>query len=128
MSGAVRTVLIADDDPDIRRLIELAVQRAGFTVLASVGDGQAALDAAAVQLPHLAILDVSMPQVTGLQVCAALRAEHGDALRVLILSANAEVSAVQAGLAAGADTYLPKPFALRELRAKLGELLADPVC
>ncbi len=68
------TVVVADDDPDIRALVELAVVRAGHTVLASVADGVAALSAASLHRPDLLILDVSMPKMSGLQVCEQLRA------------------------------------------------------
>ncbi len=119
------TVVVADDDPDIRALVELAVVRAGHTVLASVADGVAALSAASLHRPDLLILDVSMPKMSGLQVCEQLRANPATAgLRVLILSADAQHTAVQAGLDAGAGAYLPKPFSLRELRAQITELLS----
>lgn len=119
------TVVVADDDPDIRALVELAVGRSGHTVLASVADGVAALAAASLHRPDLLILDVSMPKMSGLQVCEQLRAEPATAgLRVLILSADAQHTAVQAGLDAGADAYLPKPFSLRELRAQIAQLLS----
>lgn len=118
------TVVIADDDPDIRALIELAVQRAGHTVLASVADGDAALTAVLAHVPDMAILDVSMPKLTGLQVCARLRVNPVTApVKILILSAAAEAEAQRSGLDAGADAYLPKPFALRALRAQITELL-----
>jgi len=118
------TVVIADDDPDIRALIELATQRAGHTVLASVADGEAAWAAANTHLPDLVILDVCMPKLTGLQVCERLRADARTVrLRILLVSANAQDSAAHSGLVAGADAYLPKPFTLRSLRTKIAELL-----
>ncbi len=119
------TVVIADDDPDIRTLIELATQRAGHTVVASVADGEAALSAVTTHLPDLVILDVSMPRLTGLQVCAQLRAQPVTAgVRVLIVSANAHTSAVEAGFAAGANAYIAKPFSLRALRGQIADLVA----
>lgn len=126
------TVVIADDDVDIRRLVEMAVRRAGATVAASVGDGLAASAAVAEHVPDLAILDVSMPGRTGLEVCRDLRAHPATKdVRVLILSAAVQPEAVEAGRAAGADEYALKPFSPRTLAEKVRIMLAgagsDPV-
>ena len=108
--SAVR-VLVADDEDDIRALVALAVRKAGCVVVGSVADGAAALDLARAELPELAVLDVSMPGATGLEVCTALRADPATAaIRILLLSAGASLEDVAAGLAAGADAYLAKPF------------------
>ena len=108
--SAVR-VLVADDEDDIRALVGLAVRKAGCTVIGSVADGAAALDLARAERPDLAVLDVSMPGATGLEVCAALRVDPATAgSRILLLSAGASLEDVAAGLAAGADAYLAKPF------------------
>ena len=116
-------VLVADDEDDIRALVALAVGKAGCTVLASVADGSAALDVARVQLPDLAVLDVSMPGATGLEVCSALRADPATAgIRILLLSAGASLDDVAAGLAAGADAYLAKPFRVADLVAQVRSL------
>jgi DNA-binding response OmpR family regulator len=118
-------VLVADDEPDIRNLVCLAVGKAGGTVVASVGDGAAALAAAREQAADLAVLDVSMPAATGLEVCAALRADPATAaIRVLLLSAGASEDDVARGLAAGADAYLAKPFAVAALVEQVRALLA----
>jgi DNA-binding response OmpR family regulator len=104
-------VLVADDEDDIRALVGLAVGKAGCRVIGSVADGAAALDLARAELPDLAVLDVSMPGATGLEVCAALRADPATAaIRILLLSAGASLDDVARGLAAGADAYLAKPF------------------
>jgi DNA-binding response OmpR family regulator len=109
-------VLVADDEDDIRALVGLAVGKAGCTVVASVADGSAALAAARADLPDLAVLDVSMPGATGLEVCAELRADPATAgIRILLLSAGASLDDVARGLAAGADAYLAKPFAVTGL-------------
>ena len=109
--GAPPRILVADDEEDIRALVCLAVGKAGGTVVASVADGHAALAAARADLPDLAVLDVSMPGATGLEVCAALREDPTTArIRVLLLSAGASLDDVARGLAAGADAYLSKPF------------------
>jgi DNA-binding response OmpR family regulator len=122
--SAVR-VLVADDEDDIRALVALAVRKAGCTVVASVADGAAALDSARTELPGLAVLDVSMPGATGLEVCAALRADPVTAgIRILLLSAGASLEDVAAGLAAGADAYLAKPFQVSGLVHQVRTLTA----
>ena len=104
-------VLVADDEDDIRDLVCLAVTKAGGAVVDAVADGTTALAAARRELPDLAVLDVSMPGATGLEVCTALRDDPATAgIRVLLLSAGASLDDVARGLAAGADAYLAKPF------------------
>ena len=116
-------VLVADDEDDIRGLVTLAVRKAGCVVVGSVADGPAALDLARAELPDLAVLDVSMPGATGLEVCAALRADPVTAgVPVLLLSAGASADDVARGLAAGADAYLAKPFSVAGLVAQVREL------
>jgi DNA-binding response OmpR family regulator len=118
-------VLVADDEDDIRALVALAVRKAGCSVVASVADGAAALDLARVELPELAVLDVSMPGATGLEVCAALRADPATTgIRILLLSAGASPDDVAAGLAAGADAYLAKPFQISGLVQQVQALTA----
>jgi DNA-binding response OmpR family regulator len=122
--SAVR-VLVADDEDDIRALVALAVRKAGCVVVASVADGAAALDLARAELPELAVLDVSMPGATGLEVCIALRADPATAaIRILLLSAGASPEDVAAGLAAGADAYLAKPFQVSGLVRQVHALVA----
>jgi DNA-binding response OmpR family regulator len=109
-------VLVADDEDDIRELVCLAVAKAGCTVTASVADGAVALATARTDLPDLAVLDVSMPGATGLEVCAALREDPATAgIRILLLSAGASPDDVGRGLSAGADAYLAKPFQISAL-------------
>jgi DNA-binding response OmpR family regulator len=121
---AVR-VLVADDEDDIRALVVLAVRKAGCTVVGTVADGAAALDLARVERPDLAVLDVSMPGATGLEVCTALRADAATAgIRILLLSAGASLEDVAAGLAAGADAYLAKPFQVSGLVHQVRALTA----
>ena len=90
-------------------------------MVAAVADGTAALAAARADLPDLAVLDVSMPGATGLEVCAALRADPATAgIRILLLSAGASLDDVARGLAAGADAYLAKPFSVAGLVPRSG--------
>ena len=122
--SAVR-VLVADDEDDIRGLVCLAVAKAGCTVIGSVPDGDVALSTARSELPDLAVLDVSMPGATGLEVCAALRADPATAgIRILLLSAGASPDDVARGLAAGADAYLAKPFQVSALVRQVKALTA----
>jgi DNA-binding response OmpR family regulator len=109
-------VLVADDEDDIRALVCLAVTKAGCTVTSSVADGSTALATARADVPDLVVLDVSMPGATGLEVCAALRADPAtQGIRILLLSAGASLEDVARGLAAGADAYLAKPFGVAGL-------------
>jgi DNA-binding response OmpR family regulator len=118
-------VLVADDEEDIRLLVSVAVRKAGCTVVAAVADGTEALTTAREELPDLVVLDVSMPGATGLEVCAALRADTATSgCRVLLLSAGASTDDIARGLAAGADAYLPKPFTVAGLVAQVRALTA----
>ncbi len=109
-------MLVADDEDDIRGLVGVAVRRAGCDLVASVADGTSALTSARAVRPDLVVLDVSMPGRTGLEVCTALRADPVTAgTRVLLLSAGASDDDVTRALAAGADAYLAKPFAVTAL-------------
>lgn len=123
-SSPVR-VLVADDEDDIRALVCLAVARAGCTVTAAVADGTVALAAARADMPGLAVLDVSMPGATGLEVCTELRADPDTAgVRILLLSAGASRDDALRGLAAGADAYLAKPFGVAALVSQIRALTA----
>ncbi|MCZ2857713.1 response regulator transcription factor [Blastococcus sp. VKM Ac-2987] len=116
-------VLVADDEDDIRELVALAVRKAGCQVVTTAPDGGTALAAARSQLPDLAVLDVSMPGMTGLEICAALRADPATAgVRIVLLSAGASPDEVARGLAAGADAYLAKPFTVAGLVRQVREL------
>ena len=118
-------VLVADDEDDIRALVCVAVAKAGCTVTSSVADGSTALATARAELPDLAVLDVSMPGATGLEVCTALRADPDTAgIRILLLSAGASLDDVARGLAAGADAYLAKPFGVADLVHQVRTLTA----
>ncbi len=119
------TVVIADDDADIRNLVTVAAGRAGLVIAASEADGAAALNAINDLRPDLAILDVAMPEMSGLQVCRAIRASDDLAtIKVLLLSAAVQEEAVTAGVDAGADLYVHKPFSPRSLTEQIRGLLA----
>lgn len=117
-----RRVVIADDDPDIRGLIRISCRKAGLTVVAETADGDDALAAILRERPELAILDVSMPGMSGLQVCRHLREDDSLAeVRILLLSAAVDEHSIRAGLEAGANDYLAKPFSPRQLAVSLAE-------
>jgi two-component system, OmpR family, response regulator MprA len=114
-------ILVVDDDRSVRESLRRSLAFNGYQVeLAS--DGQAALDAVLSERPDAMVLDVMMPRLDGLEVCRRMRAA-GDELPILVLTARDAVSDRVAGLDAGADDYLPKPFALEELLARLRALL-----
>jgi two-component system, OmpR family, response regulator MprA len=115
------TVLVVDDDPDLRAALTRALTIDGYAVDA-VSNGAKALEWLAQAQADLLVLDVMMPVVGGLEVCRRLRAA-GNRVPILVLTARDQVSDRVAGLDAGADDYLVKPFALDELRARLRALL-----
>ena len=114
-------VLVVDDDDAIREALERALRVEGFSVDTASG-GRAALESVARRVPAAVVLDVTMPDLNGRTVCARLRAD-GIRTPILILSARDEVEDRIAGLQAGADDYLVKPFAVEELIARLWALL-----
>jgi two-component system response regulator MprA len=114
-------VLIADDDRAIRDSLTRALGLEGYDVVQAI-DGNSALSLIESAQPDVAILDVMMPNIDGLTVCRVLRAER-NRLPVLMLTARTETPDRVAGLDAGADDYLAKPFDLDELLARLRALL-----
>ena len=118
MSGRV---LIVDDDRAIRESLARALELDGYEV-SLAPDGAAALATIRADRPDMAIVDLMMPNIDGLTLCRVLRAER-DRLPILMLTARTETSDRVAGLDAGADDYLPKPFDLPELAARVRALL-----
>ena len=114
-------ILIAEDDQGVRTSLTRALTFQNYNVTA-VNDGAQALEAVDAQLPDLVILDVSMPHVDGLTACRMIREKY-RALPILMLTARHEVSDRVAGLDAGADDYVVKPFALEELSARVRSML-----
>ncbi|HTR91739.1 MAG TPA: response regulator transcription factor [Trebonia sp.] len=114
-------LLVVDDDNDVRDSLRLALGYAGYSVT-TAANGADALSAVAQSPVDLIILDVLMPMLNGLDTCRALRS-RGDATPVLVLTARDAIDDRVAGLEAGADDYLVKPFALRELLARVNALL-----
>jgi CheY-like chemotaxis protein len=122
MSGR-RLVLVADDEQDILALVTTILERAGYEVLA-VRDGAEALAAVRDRRPDLAVLDISMPELDGLEVLRRLRADTATSeLPVVLLSAQAQEADVARGFATGASAYVKKPFSPRDLTERVDELL-----
>jgi two-component system response regulator MprA len=114
-------ILVVDDEPAVRSALERALQLDRYDVELAA-DGREALDALAQRHVDAVVLDIGMPRVDGLEVCRRLRSA-GDRTPVLMLTARDAIDDRVAGLDAGADDYLVKPFALEELQARVRALL-----
>jgi len=116
-------VLVAEDDADIRELVAYKLHQAGHQVV-SVADGLSAVAVARDAAPDVAIVDVSMPGLSGIQVCSVLREHPATAgIPVILLSARAQADDSETGLQAGAVDYVTKPFSPRELVERVESLL-----
>lgn len=121
MGDAVPQVLVVDDDQGIRQALRRGLDLEGFTVR-EASDGRQALERMNEQVPDVVVLDVMMPGLNGVKVVQRLR-EDGITVPVCMLSARDEVDDRVAGLAAGADDYVVKPFSITELAARLHALV-----
>ena len=120
-----KKILIADDEQNIVISIEFLLRREGFAVLVA-GDGEEALAKVRAERPDLVLLDVMMPRMNGFDVCQALRADPDlSGTRILMLTAKGRDTDLAKGMALGADGYITKPFATRDLVARVAELLAQ---
>jgi DNA-binding response OmpR family regulator len=120
-----KTILVADDEPNIVISLEYLLKREGYTVVVA-HDGQEALDAIATQRPDLVLLDVMMPVKTGFEVCQEVRSS--DTLRhtkILMLTAKGRDTDMAKGLALGADAYMTKPFSTHDLVQKVADMLSE---
>jgi DNA-binding response OmpR family regulator len=117
-------ILIADDEPNILISLEYLLKREGYAVHVA-RDGQEALDVMRRERPRLVLLDVMMPRKSGIEVCQEMRGD--DAIKdtlVLMLTAKGRDTDVAKGLGVGADAYMTKPFATKDLVAKVRDMLA----
>lgn len=113
-------ILVVDDDPRLRELVSITLERAGFQVV-TARDGQMALTHAAREAPALVVLDVGLPELDGLEVCRRLRARSD--VPILFLTARDDEIDRILGLELGADDYVTKPFSPRELVARIKAIL-----
>ena len=117
-------VLVADDNADILELVKAVLERSGYEVVA-VSDGAQALASVDKRKPDLAVLDITMPEIDGLEVLRRLRADtRTNGLPVVLLTAQVQEADVDLGFATGASAYLKKPFSPRELTERVADLLS----
>jgi DNA-binding response OmpR family regulator len=114
-----RTILVVDDEPTLREAIEEALEADGFRVV-SAADGREALLRFRAEQPDLVLLDLMLPELSGIEVCRIIRAESGVPI-VMLTAKDSELDKV-VGLELGADDYITKPFSLRELTARIRAL------
>lgn len=120
--GEARKIVVADDDPDILMLVDRRLSRAGYTVIPA-RDGQEAIDLITEAAPDMAVLDVMMPRLSGIEVLERLRADPATQnLPVILMSAGFTSDRVQSGVPAGADDFVAKPFPPGALRARIEAL------
>jgi two-component system, OmpR family, response regulator MtrA len=116
-------IVVADDDVDVRMLVTLKLEQSGHDVV-GVENGAAAVHEVRETRPDLVVLDLMMPGMSGLEACEAIRADPETAgTSIILLTARAQDTDVDAGLARGADAYVTKPFSPRELASQVDSLL-----
>ncbi|MGF1472465.1 MAG: response regulator [Rubrobacteraceae bacterium] len=120
LQGMTRRILLVDDEPSLQKMLLHALEREGFQVLA-VGDGEEALEAFRAYEPHLIILDIMLPKLDGTEVCRRIRSSS-DVPIVMLTARDDEIDRV-VGLELGADDYVTKPFAVRELVARIRAIM-----
>ena len=114
-----KTILIADDEPNIVISLEFLLEHDGYEVQVA-RDGQEALDAIARQAPDLVLLDVMLPRVSGFDVCQRIRQNPAwAAVRIMMLTAKGREVEMTKGMALGADAYVTKPFSTKDLLAQI---------
>ena len=115
-------ILAVDDEPDVLRLIEIKLKKAGFEVL-TARDGEEGLNRAITEQPDVVLMDVMMPKLDGFTAAGKIKEQMNPAPLVLMLTAKGQESDVVRGLSGGADDYIIKPFAPRELIARINVAL-----
>jgi len=121
-----KSILIADDEPNIVAAVEYLLKRSGYEVSVA-RNGAEALELVETRHPDLVVLDVMMPVKSGYEVCVRMR-ERPDwrHIKIIMLSAKGRDAEVAKGLSVGADLYITKPFSTRDLMRKIKELLEKP--
>jgi two-component system, OmpR family, response regulator RpaB len=120
LAESSQTILIADDEPSIRKVLKTRLSMKGYTVL-TAADGQEALNIFKAKAPDLLVLDIMMPNLSGYAVCKTLRED--SAVPIIMLTALGDVADRITGLEMGADDYMVKPFSPKELEARIGCIL-----
>lgn len=121
-----KRILIAEDEPNIVISLEFLLREAGYEVTV-VRDGAQALTVTATLRPDLLVLDVMLPSVNGFEVCRRIRGNRETRdIKILMLTARGRESEMEKGLASGADAYMTKPFATKELVKTVSGLLGPP--
>lgn len=119
-----RKILIVDDEKRIRELVEFRLKDKGFETLIANG-GKEALEMIEKQRPDLVILDVMMPDMSGLEVCRKIKTEEATkAIKVIMLTGNVQKQDEKKGISAGADLYVTKPFSAKMLVTNIEEILS----
>ena len=123
----MKTVLIADDEPNIVTALEYLMESSGYRVLIAC-NGEEALRQVAAHLPDLVLLDVMMPVISGYQVCERMRERpEWRHIKIVMLTAKGRDVEVAKGLSAGADLYVTKPFSTRDLLSKVRGLIQGQI-
>lgn len=120
-----RTVLVVEDDPDLRDAVELILARRGYNVIAT-GDGLRAVELAGQSGADVALVDLLLPGQSGFQVTTDLKAHLGDSVRVIVMSGAASAAHQDYALASGAERFLPKPFTSAQLLEAVAEFCPPP--
>jgi len=126
VTGRAPRVVIADDDDDIRGLMIIAAKRAGVEVVAALDNGRAALDTLLSEVVDLAVLDISMPGLNGVEVAEAVRAQRPDTL-ILMVSASVQLLTDHGVVAERSDSFIIKPFSPRVLTERIRAMLGIEV-
>jgi CheY-like chemotaxis protein len=121
----LRTVLVVEDDPDLRDAVELILHRQGYHVV-STGDGLRAVELAAQHRVDVALVDLLIPGQSGFQVTTDLKSQYGDDLRVVVMSGNASPAHRDYAFASGAEHFLPKPFTTTQLLSAIAMFCPPP--
>ena len=121
----MKSILIADDEKDVRDLLQSVLKRSPYRILIAK-NGEEALEIARKELPQLALLDVMMPRMSGLEVCQLLKNDlETSEIKILLLTARTAEADREKGREAGADEYVTKPFSPLALLATVTDLMAD---
>ena len=119
----MKTIAVIEDEPDIRNIIEYNLQREGYRAI-TAEDGKKGLDLIRSEMPDLVLLDIMLPRMSGLDVCRSVKGDAKTrAVPVILVSAKGEESDVVHGLRLGADDYIPKPFSMKVMLARVKAIL-----